>query len=183
MKKPEIRNPKSEVIPGYESGIAAIIAIGIAAMLLMIGVAFVTTSMIERKSAVNFQNLNVSRAMAQTAFNRAMANMKLKSINPTESMNEIVSHDSAIGNMSDAATRKMYGSDLAAELTTTVNGKTYLEVPSDYPFSSEYNITDTGAVTWVYLRNNSDSDSERQIIGRIAYVVLPDKGKSILGQL
>ena len=153
-----------------ESGIATIIAIGISVMLLMLGLAFVTTSMIERKAAVNYQNINVARALAQTSLNRAMANMKLNSYNPTESMNTIVSHDDNDGS---AAARAIYGNDLASQLTTVINGTTYLDVPSDYPANSSYNITDTSDVTWVYLKSDEDSG----IFGRIAYVVLPDKGK------
>ncbi len=162
---------------------ATILAIGVAALLLMLGIAFVTTSMIERKAAVNFQNINVARAFAQTAFNRAMANMKLESANPQESMNEILSHDNDIVNdasMTDAGKRAILGDDLANQLTTVVNGDTILIMPSDYPSNTAYNITDTSAVTWVYIKSeeqNDFGDNDGQIFGRVAYVVLPDKGK------
>lgn len=164
-----------------ESGIATIMAIGVASLLLMLGVAFVTTSMIERKASVNYQSMNQARALAQTAFNRAMANMKLKSYNPNESMNEIVSHDNAIPKTSasnnDMTLRKRYADDLATEISTTTNEKAYFEVPSDYVSDVRYDITDTSSLTWIYLKNDLNESTDSQIIGRIAYVVLPDKGK------
>ncbi|HBM16846.1 MAG TPA: hypothetical protein DD381_10955 [Lentisphaeria bacterium] len=160
---------------------ATILAIGISALLLMVGIAFVTTSMIERKSAVNFQDINIARALAQTAFNRAMANMKYKSTDPQENMNEIVSHDADIANdasLTDAEKRAILGDDLASQLTTVINGITYLEIPVDYPSNTAYDISDTSALSWVYIKSpQHQTYTDTQIFGRIAYVVLPDKGK------
>ena len=153
-----------------QSGVATILAIGITALLLCLGIAFVTTSIVENKAAANYQSMVTAREAAQTAFNRAVALMKQASTDPQECFNEIVSHDSSL------ASRGWKPADyesLAAKLTTVVNGITYYSLPNNYP--SGYTAADSSAVSWVYFRvNQTDTD---KIIGRIAYVVIPNKGK------
>lgn len=165
-----------KILPNRESGVALIIALGITFMLLMLGLAFVTTSIIERKSALNFQYMNTARALAQTAFNRGIADMKLNSLYPKESMHTIVSHDDNLkANTTDS---KIYWDSLPYELTTVIQGDTYYSLTDDYP-NGHGDITDTDNVTWIYMQYPEDNNqlTDSSIFGRIAYVVLPDKGK------
>ncbi len=151
-----------------ENGIATILAIGITALLLCLGIAYVTTSIVEKKASSNYQNIVSARVAAQTAFNRAVALMKSASTNPQESFSNIVSHRSDMTSWTNADTES-----LASKLTTVINGITYYSLPVDYP--SGCIASDTTNVSWIYFRTNQADTGT--IIGRIAYVVVPDKGK------
>lgn len=151
-----------------ENGVAIVLAICVTALLLCLGITYVTTSIIEKKAAANYQNMVAARAAAQTAFNRAIALMKDASIDPEENFNAIVSHRGGMTSWTNADTET-----LAAKLTTVINGINYYSLPGNYP--SGYTATDSSAVTWIYFRLNQTDTGK--IIGRIAYVVIPDKGK------
>lgn len=161
-----------------QSGVATILAIGITALLLCLAITYVTTSIVEKKAATNYQSMIAARIAAQTAFNRAVAQMKDASTDIQESFNEIVSHNSKIIVQSGDFNDYEY---LANKLTTVINGDTYYSLPSSYPYSSAtdtsnpIDMTDSSAVSWIYLRVNQTDTG--QIIGRMAYVVIPDKGK------
>lgn len=173
------QNFDHKMLSNRESGVALILAVGISFILLMLALAFVTTSMIEKKSALNFQYMNTARALAQTAFNRGIADMKLSSLYPKESMHTIVSHSDSPSVEDTPEDRLKFGHNLASELTTIIGSDTVLIIADDYPMNTKYDITDTSSVTWIYMQYPEDNNqlTDNSIFGRIAYVVLPDKGK------
>ena len=173
-----MKNIKSKFQPSRnEKGVASIMAIGICTILLALAIAYVTTAIIEKKASINYQNLAVARLTAQTSFTRALAYMKEKSTSGTDSFNLIVSHDENLKiNTSDSS---IYWDNLPYELTTVIEGDTYYSLADDYP-SGYGDITDTDNVTWIYLRRNQTNAGGNEtdtIVSRIAYVVIPDKGK------
>lgn len=158
-----------------QSGIATILAIGITALLLCLAIAFVTTSIVEKKAAANYQSMITARIAAQTAFNRAMSQMKDQSLDSQESYNEIVSHDPGVNNLSiSSADSARYFQNLPTALTTTVNGYNVYSLDTSYPQGITF--SDTSTVTWLYFVDTSAS-GDPKVASRIAYVIVPDKGK------
>ena len=155
--KSKIRNLKS--YSSNESGMATIIAIGLTSMLLVLAVAFVTTSMIELKSSVNNTSLITARIAAQTALARALT--AVSNADTSVSYSDIYPAVPA-GDATRTAEEK---ADLIRELPTTSMTDTYF---TDTQAKDLVN-SNTG-ITWSYQTNGSDL----KWTSRLAYIVIPD---------
>ncbi|HBM15162.1 MAG TPA: hypothetical protein DD381_02270 [Lentisphaeria bacterium] len=145
-----------------EKGIATIMTIGFVVLMFCIALAFITTSIIEKKSSLNFQSIAVARLAAQSAMSRALAQMK--SIDTRLPLHDKVysyryENDSA-DSESDRAGETL---KLINALSIQINGTDYVPV--------SYSGTDT-PFAWIY-----NVDTDRKLISRMAYVVITDSGK------
>ncbi len=153
-----------------QSGIAVILAIGLSSLLLALAVAFVSTAMIEKKASGNYQALSTARSAARTALNRALSIMKDAPMNVD--LSALVSHQAA-----PAIT-----DNEMLELEAVLNNTTVADLPSAdsvYSFPSQpWDTSDSGLVTWVYLKSNyTNAADESCYLSRIAFVIMSDKGK------
>lgn len=161
-----------------ESGIAIILAISISALLIMLALTFLTSSIIERKATRNNDAMTVARMAAQSALNRAIVSMKQVSKNTLLAQEDVWSHHDVVydysnGYMSSIADSAIYYDDLDSSLTTTVND---VEMVNSINASNDYDVTSKDAKTWIYLPLPSGYNSY-PLAARIAYVVVADKGK------
>lgn len=144
-----------------EKGIATIIALGVVSLLLCLGLAYITTSIVEKKAASNFQNLTVARLAARSALNRALALMKSRDTRlPVDSIAYSYSkYYTGVNSDTELA-------DLREKLKITIDGVNYtfptLNYSADTPLG------------WIYLSSNGTPDKFQS---RIAYVVITDSGK------
>lgn len=170
-KKSKIQNHKSEIANRRESGIATIMAIGLSAMLLVLGVAFVTTSIIEKKASDNYQAISTARSAARTALDRALLVMKDAPMNID--LSKLVSHQTtpAITSAEMQELKEVLDKTIIDDLPTADSSYSFPTVP--------WNTSNSGLVTWVYLKSNySDTNlAERAYLSRMAFVVKADTGK------
>ena len=143
-------------------GVAVIFALGVFSLLSVLALGFVLTSNIGRKTSKSHHALKVSRMLAQSGLQRVMAGMGYYADDPSKDFSDILSHDPS------ATNSPMWWEDLPEIMPTTKDGITYYSWPSDY------DPTDSDAVTWQYI---NDGDSSNKIIARLAYLVVPSKGK------
>ena len=144
-----IKNSKSG-----EEGIAIIIALGIFALILALGLNFATQSIVNDKIAQNLDNKTRSELLAKTAMNRFLGEITFdpdsEILYSTETNPPIPSTES--GTVSDT------------ELTVTIDNIDYQGNPE---------------TKWIYLYNKSTGEPDSEIIGRIAYsAVNPGAGSN-----
>lgn len=154
---------KTNIVRENERGIALLMTLGVLAMLIVLALAFATTSQVNLKEAVNNNDLTVARLLAESAVQRVVGIMRFYS---TQSMyyDNVFSHDESD---SVIANRKNY--DGLYRIGTATDDVSYTW-PSVYdPESSE-------AVHWQYIYNGL-TGGNRKIIGRIAFVTASNTGK------
>ena len=149
-----------------EHGVAIVLALGITALLMGLLITFIITTQTEKKASVNFNNINAAKMFAESALRRAVIAMTAYSPDPSVDISSLSSHKIISESDPDS---EAYFDELEENLTTVVNGISYYEWPSDY------NAAGSDAVTWVYIEEGDGIDST--IIGRMAYVIVSDKGK------
>lgn len=169
---------KSYYNPSNEAGTAIILAIAISMLLIMLALAFLSSSMIEKKATRNNDAMTVARMVAQSALNRAMVSMKQVSKNALLAQEDVWSHhdvpyDYTKGYMSSSSDSAIYYDELDTNLTTIIND---VEIVSSINASGTYDVTSRDAKTWIYLPLPSGYGSY-PLTARIAYVVVADKGK------
>ena len=148
-----------------EKGIAIIFALGIISMLFVIALGFVTTSIVEKQTGENFNELEVARLVAQSGLQRVIAAMTIYSEDTTKNFADVFSKNEEI--VSDDIKREnLGGSD--GLLQTEINDVVYYSAPT-----GSYNVD--SFPTWQYLPFNHSTDTP--IIARFAYLVLENKGK------
>ena len=150
------------IFKGSEKGIAIVFALGVVALLLVIAIGFVSSTIIEKKTEENFRSLAVARMAAESGLNRVIAGMQTYSLDPTMNFSKVVSHE---GDGSET-----YDEDLPT-LMANIEGSDGREIFSwdtHYPGGS-YDPADSDHITWQYLPTDHDADTP--IIGRFAYIV------------
>lgn len=178
QKKPIIYDIKAPVPQNKESGTAIILAIAITVLLMMLAMAFLSSSIIEKKATRNNDAMAVARMAAQSALNRAIVSMKQVSKNTLLAQEDAWSHhdvnyDYAKGYMSSPSDSAIYYDDLDAKLTTTIID---VAIVNSLNTSGTYDVTSQDAKTWIYLPLPSGYSSY-PLTARIAYIVVADKGK------
>jgi hypothetical protein len=154
-----------------EKGVAIVFALGIVALLLVIALGFVITSIVEKQTGKNFSDLKIARLAAQSGLQRVIAGMKYYSNNYSFIyFNSLVSHDPA------ADSDLVYYEDLPTLMANVEDGegREVFDWNTYYP-SDFYDPTDSDHITWQYLPQNNGVDTP--IIARFAYLVISDKGK------
>lgn len=153
-----------------EKGIALLFTLGILSVLLVLALAFATTSITERKAAANNAELTSARLLAESGVQRAIAALRYYDSNwPTAAYDKIVSREKDDGFTSEVAyplNRETF--DYLWRLETISDGVSYFTWPS-----TTYRKEDD--VNWVYIHDTSDANLK--ILGRIAYCVVASGGK------
>ena len=161
----------------YENGVALIFALGLLALLMVVGLAFVSNATLARKVAQNNSSRTQARMFALSAINRAMASMMVynqvvvdKGNGFVASFNDIYSYSGTSGNddqllMTDPKNSVMYlpedDSVIAVETAKKFNKM----------FSSNADPETKFKGNWVnfYVK---DGDNTRRIVGRAAWQVV-----------
>lgn len=143
----------NRLVRGNERGVALIFTLGILGLLMVIALAFASTSMVERKVASNVNSSQVAKFLAKSALERIEAGLA----EGTLSLDKLVSGDHSSTN------KETY--DWLWKLETVDSGVTVYELPDTYVATSAI------CPTWQYVKNGNE------IIGRFAYVVVQDGGK------
>ena len=161
-------------------GVALLFALGILSLLLILGLAFVSNSLLAQKAAVNNSNRALAKMLAQSAISRAAT--------------AIMIYQHAIFQMS--------GTDLPSEFTSTCS---YIPDSETYDFKNQdqlqfdkksltnqysklsylgnslgYQAANSEARWELIYEDSKSNNSDRKIIGRIAYQVLPPMSNSRL---
>lgn len=174
-----------------ESGVALIFAIGLLGLLLLVGLAFVTNSLLFKKVALNNSSRTQARMLALSAINRAAASVMvyqqqyaLKNADSfPESFDNIYSYakyESDEGKADDSGTKDVDG--LMKKKAPSVMALPTDGSVVDKAFATTYNIPfneGTWKGSWVYFydqaptADNQDNDTTpRKIIGRAAWQVV-----------
>ena len=167
-----------------EEGMALLFALGFLAMMLILGLGFVTTSLLAQKIAANNSSRAQARMLARSAAARAMLNIML--YNDQAALNGITieNYDSIYSY--DQVNYNNHG-DGDGDNTTLRTVNDQLRRSSDnatdesklkYTVGTEDYTGETCLANWLYFydspypANNGDRDG-RKIIGRAAFQVLP----------
>jgi len=149
-----------------ERGVALIFTLGILALLLIMALAFATNSITERKAAANNNDYTVARMLAKSGINRAVGAMRFYST-LSDYFDNFFSHDGTGDCIATGDTSKLGKYDFLYRLATQFEGTRY-----DWP--SNYDVDSQMAVNWQYVK---DGSADNKIIGRYAYIVLPNGGR------
>ena len=164
-----------------ERGAALLFAIGILAMLMMLGLGFVTNALIANRIASNNSRRSQARTLARAAVAQAMTQIMLY-VDQANNPNDITDTDrilydfSAIRSMGDTVAVNQ-----AAAQTSETNLNDQLTgtgTKLQYTFDTGYNVAgkkydfSSDAASWVFFYDDAGSGSKR-IIGRAAWQVLP----------
>lgn len=166
-----------------ERGIALLFALGILALLMVLGLAFVTNALLARKVAFNNSSRTQAKMLAQSAVSRAALSImfyqyQLVRTDPAswpKEFTSICSYDEVKTNGgSNVVVRDQldYGNSRRNRLYSKLN---YLDSDLDYKGYEDSNAS------WAFLyAPDAASGSGKKIIGRIAYQVLPSATESRL---
>ena len=148
-----------------ERGVALLFALGLLALMSVLGVAFVTNALNAQKTAVNIGARNQSRILLDSAINRVM-------IGITAALHQRVNADlSKVYSSGDGTIRgEANPDDAKQDLLNDEASRMKIFIPGQ----NMYKMSDSKS-TWVYVR-----DAENKVIGRMAYQVLP-QGKTSIG--
>lgn len=156
-----------------ESGVALLFALGILSLLLVLGLAFASNALLAQKAAHNNSSRSQAKLLAQSAISRIATAIMYYQYQAAHASPVVIPR-----NYSDVYS---YGQDrdgrvFADGLFSTDDS--LLTPPSsaatDAPTSTTYEKP-----KWAFIFDKPESDSDRKIIGRIAYQqVLGSSGKS-----
>ena len=136
-----------------EKGIAVVFVLGILGLLTVIGLGFASTALLDNKISSNNTNTGKARLLARSAYMRAFLLMR-----------EGAASEKIITRSTDGHY------DWLWRLNTTLDGIDLFALPQK--FDAESNNT---LPSWQYVYDTSGT--ERQIVGRFAYVVKDEVGK------
>ncbi len=148
-----------------EKGIALLFTLGVLSLLLVLAVAFATTSMSSRKMAANNGDVSSARMLANGALQKAMSIMRLYSAHGFP-IDGVVSHV-------ENADASYY--DFLWRMETQVEGSYYMDWPG-YNDTDAYDPADDSSPNWHYVFNGK-TDNDSRVIGRYAYKVVSSGGK------
>ncbi len=172
MKKMSQKNRRQQ-------GVALLFALGILSLLMILGLAFVTNSVIARKVAHNTGSRSQAKMLAQSAISRAAISIMVyqyQAENPAgtnakfwpTSFSQIYS----FAEYDDAGKETAGGSVKFDDQLTGADS--LLQPPSGFSYNAK-----NSKANWVMVYDQDDVD-QRRIIGRIAYQVLPSASPSRL---
>ena len=176
-----------------EKGVALLLALGFAALLLVLIMGFATNALIERKVAANNGDKTQARGLAMSALNRAIVAMQYQMQEQIKSSYDQGLHrfDNIVSKYDSTAATNFSDSDFES-LFDDISGR-YLLKYRDYFYIYEYpkeddvdyNYNDNGETIsdnkmrrpqWQYVSDENSTDSPL-IIGRFWYAVVPDVGR------
>ena len=166
-----------------QKGVALLFAVGLLSLLMVMGLAFVTNSVLIRKSAFNNRSRSQAKMLAQSAISRAMLSIMMYQYSTTNppadktakpwptDFTGVFSYDKNDG--------KVYADQIRVKAEevqaggSTVN-RSYSVL--DYPNNSLGYEGHKSPARWVFMYDGDSTVANRKIIGRIAYQVLPPPG-------
>lgn len=156
--------------PRREAGMALLFALGFLALMLILGLGFVTTSLLSQKIAANNSARAQARMFARSAAARAMLNIMIYSDQALLGIENVNNYDSL------RSYGKANAGDGEKEVTDQLRGNSKL--------ACEYgNVKYTGEssqASWIFFYDAPSGTEGRRIIGRAAYQVLPRRGGGAL---
>ena len=173
-----------------EKGVALLLALGFAALLLVLIMGFATNALIDRKVAANNGDKTQARAIAMSAVNRAIVAMQYHmQYQSANNYDEGVNRFDNIVSKRDDSDSPLSDDDLQASFLK-VNNDTYLfqyrkdfpvyEYPKlttrDYNYNEETKTADFNKRRLPQWQDIKNADNTL-IIGRFMYAALPDLGR------
>ena len=154
-----------------ESGAALLIALGFLVLMMVVGIAFVSTSLFSRKLAANSDIMEQTRTLARSAAARAEFNIMLcfdqanalTNLDAASSYDEVNCNDN--GTITPAAVLDDQLKSTSACSTTKLD---YHTGTTDYS-------GDQSSAKWLYYYDAPAGTTPRRIIGRTAFQVLPEQ--------
>ena len=136
-----------------QKGIAIVFVLGILGLLTVIGLGFASSALLDKQISNNTTGVEGARLLSKSGFERAFALLKAGA-----SVENIVSRSGSSDH------------DFLWKLNTVMDG---LDV---FFLGRNYNPADTTQPGWIYVENGK-SGTEREIVGRFAYIVTSGHGK------
>jgi len=172
MMKIRFRSTRSR-----EQGVALLFALGMLSLLMVMGLAFVSTSILAQRVAMNNSHRSEARSLAQAAVNRiaisAMAYQTLGYKDYDKDDVQIPWDFSSVFSYSNAS-----GDGKNDGLKEYSEGAAIDKIPGKLDFTDADGNTvknENDDIQWIYLMLDDANSSE--IIGRIAFRVLPQEEK------
>ena len=166
-----------------ERGAALLFAIGILAMLMMLGLGFVTNALIANRIAFNNSRRSQARTIARAAVAQAMTQIMLY-VDQANDPNDIpaASGGDAARTLYDFSAIRSWGDTVAVNQAASQSNETNLtdqlsgtgnKFTYDYDTTiGNYNFASNNDVSWVFFYDDASS-SYKKIVGRAAWQVLP----------
>lgn len=146
-----------------ESGVALLFALGILSLLLILGLAFASNALLAQKVAANNSNRSQAKLLAQSAISRiAIAVMYYQSQATTHSPVVIPIDYSDVYSYGQDRDNRVFADGLFSTNDSLLTPPS--SVTTDTPTSTTYEKP-----KWAFVFDKPESDSDRKIIGRIAY--------------
>ena len=175
----------------HQKGVALLFALGILSLILVMGLAFLGNSLISQKIAFNSQESSVSRFLARSAVDRALAHLTLFNLIQARDHATFYAADASsvfsrisTGNLEIAGETQTEGTTLAAIGKDQLSGndsKLNVEKKYDTPWYWGKN----SAAKWIYVHQNgietagdTTTNTNNPIVARYAYQVLPQTSLS-----
>ena len=146
-----------------ESGVALLFALGILSLLLILGLAFASNALLAQKVAANNSNRSQAKLLAQSAISRiAIAVMYYQYQATTHSPVVIPIDYSDVYSYGQDRDNRVFADGLFSTNDSLLTPPS--SVTTDTPTSTTYEKP-----KWAFVFDKPESDSDRKIIGRIAY--------------
>ena len=175
----------------HQKGVALLFALGILSLILVMGLAFLGNSLISQKIAFNSQESSVSRFLARSAVDRALAHLTLFNLIQARDHATFYASDASsvfsrisTGSLEVAGDIQKAGTALAAIGQDQLSGndsKLNVEKKYDTPWYWGKN----SAAKWIYVHQNgvesagdTTDNTSNPIVARYAYQVLPQTSLS-----
>ena len=164
-----------------EEGMALLFALGFLALMLILGLGFVTTSLLSQKIAANNSSRAQARMFARSAMARAMLNVMLYNDQAVlkgktvESYDWICSYDKADYNdgPGDGTDNVVSSGELSDQLHKSGDAATDGSKFKYQPGTEESYTGEDSKAKWLFFYDAPEGIEGRRIIGRAAYQVLP----------
>ena len=161
-----------------ESGAALLIALGFLALMTLVGIAFVSTSLFSQKLAANSGSRSQTRILARSAAARAAFNMMLCFDQAT--VDSLVLKNLNAASSYDAVPYNNNGTKATGTLDDQLKSTTNCTVTKlDYNTGSTEYSGDKSSAKWLYCYDTPEGTAARRIIGRVAFQVLPEQSADL----
>lgn len=153
-----------------ESGVALLFALGILSLLLVLGLAFASNALLSQKVAANNSNRSQAKLLAQSAISRIATAIMYYQYEASKSGIIPLNYSDTYSYGKDK-NGKIFADGLfsADDSLLTPPSSAMIEKPDENTFQNP---------KWAFVFDKPESESDRKIIGRIAYQQVSPKGSS-----
>ncbi|GEM_PF-4019574 len=158
-----------------DRGVALLFALGILAALMLLGIAFMGSSLFSRRISENRNNATDATTLARSTANlvaAAVENYRNAIANLPEAPSDYRMVFS-VGDLGKHDKHDEYGEFLRGYSIDSIANRIFSKL--DVSHRTSYHGNDSGA-QWVYVRTRDDDSANGRIIGRYAFQVLPAMG-------